>query len=178
MNLSGYKTTHFFIKMIITHTVTYMVIGLMASTIFNYAEMFADQVYQGYMRQLNDPIVMAGPLFQPIRGLIFALVLLPFSRVLLEEKRGWLYLWGLLVGIGILSTFGPAPGSIEGMIYSNLPVGLNPGGYVEVLLQSLLLSVIFIYWVKHPEQKWISWVMGVLFVLLITMITLGLVLAT
>lgn len=172
--MTGVKNNPFFVKMIVTHTVTYTLMGLLASNIFNYAERFAGPVYREYMRPVSDAIVMAGPLFQPIRGFIFALVLLPFARVLLEEKRGWLYLWGLLMGIGIFSTFGAAPGSIEGMIYSRLPIEFSPNMYAEVLLQSLLLSVIFIYWVKHPEKKWINWVMGVLFVLIIAMMVLGL----
>lgn len=168
------RKLEFFSKMIATHSVTYMLMGIIASTMFNYADKFANPVYQGLMRPLDDPLVMMGPVFQPIRGFIFALVLLPFAQVFLENKQGWFYLWGLFVGLGMLSTFGPAPGSIEAMIYSTLPIFFNLGGWLEILLQSFLLSVIFIYWFKHPEKKWLSWLMGIAFLLTIAFPILGL----
>ena len=83
-------------------------------------------------------------------------------------------LWALLVGVGILSTFGPSPASIEGMIYTVLPFDEHIRGYPEILLQSLLLSVIVVYWVNHPEKRWISWVLGILFGLMMLLLTMGL----
>ena len=173
--MSSINKFQFFAKMILTHSVTYMLVGLIASTVFNYSDAFADPAYKGLMRSLAEPIVMLGPVFQPIRGFIFALVLLPFATVFLESKRGWLFLWGLFIGLGILSTFGPAPGSIEGMIYSTIPITHNMGGWLEILLQSLLLSTLFIYWFNHPEMKWLNWVMGILFFLTIAFPILGLI---
>jgi hypothetical protein len=71
----------------------------------------------------------------------------------------------MLVVVGILSTFGPAPSSIEGLIYTKLSFKGLWGGLVEVLTQSLLLSVITYYWVTHPEKRWLNWVLGILFVI-------------
>jgi hypothetical protein len=168
------KRRQFFIKMIITHSVTYMLIGLSASNLFNYAELFTNPAFRGFMRTLEDPIVMLGPALQPIRGFIFALVLLPFSKVFLDNKSGWLYLWGLFLGLGIFSTFGPSPGSIEGMIYSTFPITSNLGGWIEVILQSWLLAIIFIYWFNHPQKIWFNWLMGIAFFFTITFPLLGL----
>jgi hypothetical protein len=55
-------------KTIVTHTVTYFIMGLLASTILDYTRFFAESALNLMMRPTSDPLVMAGPLFQPIRG--------------------------------------------------------------------------------------------------------------
>ncbi len=95
----------------------------------------------------GEVIVMAGPLFAPIRGLIFALAFYPLRETLFGRKKGWLIVWWLLVALGILSTFGPAPGSVEGMLYTVIPITQQLSGWLEVIPQALLLSVILFYWV-------------------------------
>ena len=103
-------------KTIVVHTVTYFIAGLLAFTLGGYAQTFAQPPLSYFMRPTTDPIVMAGPLFQPIRGLVFALALYPLRSVLFEKERGWLVLWWLLLALGVISTFGPAGGSIVGLI--------------------------------------------------------------
>lgn len=111
-----------FAKTAVAHTITYMFMGILAATGLHYGEGFAKPEVACYMRQLNHPQVMAGPLFQPIRGLVFALAFYPLREVLFGRKRGWLVMWWLLVALGILGTFGPAPASLEGMVYTTWPV--------------------------------------------------------
>ena len=82
-------------------------------------------------------------------------------------------MWVSLLALGIFSTFGPTPGSIEGLIYTNIPVGFQLLGLIEVLLQALLLSVILFWWVNHPEKKWLSWVLGLAFLLVLIMSLMG-----
>ena len=62
------------VKTIVTHTVTYFIMGLLASTILDYTRFFAESSLNLMMRQTNDPWVMVGPLFQPIRGILFGIV--------------------------------------------------------------------------------------------------------
>ena len=93
------------------------------------------------------------------------------------KKNGWLLMWWILVGIGILSTFGPTPGSIEGMVYTTFPIRSQLNGWVEVVPQAFLLSAILCYWVKHPEKRWLNWTLSVLCILLLLMVILGLVVA-
>ncbi len=162
------------VKTIVAHTVTYFLMGALASTLLNYAERFARPEMACWMRQLDDPLIMAGPLLQPIRGLIFALAFFPLREILFGKKNGWLILWWVLVALGILSTFGPPPGSIEGMIYTRIPILDQLTGWLEVVPQALLLSVILFYWINHPEKKWLNWVMGVVFFLLLLMPVAGL----
>jgi hypothetical protein len=66
-----------------------------------------------------------------------------------------------MVIVGVLSPFGASWGSIEGMIFFNLPIGDHIVGWPEVFLQTLLLSVILTYWVNHPEDKRVSILMTI-----------------
>ncbi len=162
-------------KTIVVHTITYFFMGVLAATFLNYAQKFAQPVMSCWIRQVNDPMVMAGPLFQPIRGIIFALAFFPLREILFGRKNGWLIMWWLLVALGILSTFGPAPGSVEGMVYTLIPLSDQVVGWLEVVPQAFLLSVILYYWVNHPEKKWLHWVMSVLFFIIILLPVLGLI---
>jgi hypothetical protein len=162
------------IKTVTVHTVTYFLMGLLAFTLLDYRHWFAEPSMKALMRQTDDPWVMAGPLFQPVRGLLFALALYPLREILFDRKNGWLVLWLELVILGILSTFAAAPGSIEGMIYTTLPLRSHLLGLPEIFLQSLLLSVVLHYWVRRPEQKWLSWTVGALFFLALLLPLLGL----
>jgi len=158
----------------VSHTVTYFAVGLIAFTLFNYSARFADPALSSYMRQTNDPLVAIGPLFQPIRGVLFGLVFYLLRDTLFRQKKGWLIMWISLAVIGILSTFGPAPGSIEGLIYTNLPLNGQLPVLTEVLTQSFFLSVITYYWVNHPEMRWLNWVLGILFIIVLVFTALGL----
>ena len=163
------------LKAIVVHTITYFLVGLVASTVFNYASDFAQADMRTWMRQTDDPIVALGPALQFLRGILFALAFYPLREILFGRKNGWLVTWLLLVMVGILSTFAPASGSVEGVIYTILPVREQflSGGFLEVLTQSFLLSGILYYWVNHPEKRWLNWVLGILFVLVLLMSLLG-----
>ncbi len=165
------------VKTIIVHTVTYFVMGLLASTLLGYGEWFADSLLSNFMRQIDDPLVMAGPLFQPIRGLLFAVVFYLLRDVLFGRKNGWLIMWVLLVFVGILSTFGPSPGSIEGMIYTKLPFGDQVKGWPEVMIQALLIALLLTYWVEHPEKRWLTWLLAAAFLIVLLLPTMGLLFA-
>lgn len=153
------------IKTAIVHTVTYFAMGLVALSVLNYAALYSRPDMAGFMRPTAEPLVMAGPLFQPVRGLVFALVIRPLQGVFLGSERGWLLLWWTLVALGIISTFGPAPGSVEGLVYTRITLSHQLVGLPEVVLQALLLAVGVVYWVNHPEKRWLTWLMVIAFVL-------------
>lgn len=164
------------VKAVIVHTVSYFVAGILAYTLGDYEELFSQPPFSHFMRPTSDPWVMAGPLFQPIRGVIFALALYPLRSVLFSQRRGWLTLWWLLLALGVLSTFGAAPGSVEGLIYTVIPPMAQLLGLWEVLLQSFLLSVILFHWVNHPEKQWLNWTLGIAFCIVMILPLLGLLL--
>lgn len=159
-------------KTIVCHTLTYMVMGVLAAHFLNYAALMARP--DSGMRRITDPLVMAGPLFQPLRGLVFALVFYPLRECLFGKKNGWMLMAWMLIALGILSTFGPASGSIEGMIYTPVPIRLQLRGWLEVVPQALLLSALLSYWVNHREKRWLNWLLGIVFFIMMTLPILGL----
>ena len=161
-------------KTIVVHSVSYFIMGILAASLLDYEAAFARPDMACWMRQLSDPMIMAGPLFQPIRGLVFALAIYPFREVIFSRRGGWLLLFWLLVALGIISTFGPTPGSVEGLVYTVIPVRNQLMGYLEVVPQAFLLAFGVVYWVRHPEKSWLTWVMVVAFVAAMGLPLLGL----
>lgn len=144
----------FFTRVTACHLVTYTVAGILAYTLFHYATTFNSGDLSSFMKPASSKWVTLGPAFQLVRGLIFAVALYPFRRVFLEGRRGWLKLWGLLLGIGILSTYGPAPGSVEGIVYTKLPPLSQILGLREVVAQSLAFSLLLVAWYHRPHRAW------------------------
>ena len=159
---------------IVAHTTTYLIMGIIASSLLNYADRFARPEMICWMRPVSDPLVMAGPLFQPIRGIIFALVFFPLREILFTRKNGWFIMWWILVALGIISTFGPSPGSIEGMIYTVIPWRDQLAGWLEVIPQAFLLSVVLFYWVRNPMKRWLNWALGAVFIIGMLLPVMGL----
>lgn len=163
------------IATIVVHTVTYFIVGILALWLLHYGDLFASPDMAGMMRPTTDPLVMAGPLFQPLRGFVFAVALYPLREVVFARPRGGLVLWGLFVALGIVSTFGPAPGSIEGLVYTVISVPHQLRGLIEVVVQAGLLAFGVVYWVTHPEKRWLHRLMTAAFVLVIVLSLAGLV---
>jgi hypothetical protein len=159
-------------RTIVCHTVTYFLMGILAAHFLDYAAVMSRP--ESGMRPITDPWVMAGPLFQPLRGVVFALVFFPFRERLFGKSNGWLLMSWMLIGLGIVSTFGPASGSIEGIIYTVTPIREQLRGWLEVVPQAILLSALLCYWVNHAEKKWLNWVLGTVFFLLIALDVAGL----
>ena len=143
------------------HLVTYFIAGVLAYTVLDYGTLFQTSAFSCLMRPTTSRWVAAGPALQVIRGLIFAVALYPFRNVFLGGGRGWLRLWGLLVGLAIFSTAGAAPGSVEGIIYTKIPLGSQLIGLPEVLLQTLAFSLLVTAWSRNPHRAW-AIVMGTL----------------
>ena len=137
-----------------SHMITYFIMGIIAAYALNYEQLFETPPLSHLMKPVDSPWVAVGPVLQIIRGLIFGIVLWFFKDSFLFKPYGWLRLWGLLVGLSVLSTTGPAPGSIEGMIYTKIPVASQLKGYIEVLPQTLLFSLLLFYWYQKPKRLW------------------------
>lgn len=173
MKPSDVSFGRFFLRITACHMVTYMIVGAFAYTIMDYPAQFSEEC--SIMIPTDSARVALGPSLQVIRGLIFALALYPFRHVFLDQERGWLKLWGLFLGLAILSTAGPAPGSVEGMIYTKVPILGQIIGLWEVVLQTLATSVLIVMWHRKPTRVW-GIVMSVLTALVILMSIAGAVL--
>jgi hypothetical protein len=169
---SGPRFAGLALKAIVVHSITYFIMGALAAHFLNYAASFAAP--GSGMRPMTSSWVMAGPLFQPIRGVVFATVFYMLRGSLFGQRFGWLRMSWMLIAIGILSTFGPASGSLEAMVYTPVPILAQMRGWLEVVPQAMLLSALLCYWVNHPAKKWLNWLLGTVFVLMMAMSILGL----
>jgi hypothetical protein len=163
------------IPTVVVHTVTYTLVGIAAMSAFRYTGAFRnDPVRRATLRDTSEARVMASPLFQPLRGILFAIVFY-LLRDTLFAPGGWLVLFSMLLAVGVFGTFAPAAASIEGWIYLRpSPTGALWGGLIEIVTQALLLSVLTFQWVTHPGIAWLAWVFGGLFVLALALPALGL----
>lgn len=163
----------FLLQITLLHFITYFVFGAVAFNVFNYPYWYSVPPLSFYMKPTDSIWVQTGPFFAFVRGPIMGLALYPFRRVFVGTRHGWVYLWGIFVGIGILGTFGPAPGSVEGLVFTTLPVVLQIAFLPETVLQSLALSVLLYVWQRHPGDKrlWIPII--IVFGAGLALITLG-----
>jgi len=153
------------------HAITYFIVGILAMNIFNYKELFASENLNSFMKPIDSAMVALGPVLQIIRGLIFASVLWSFKSVFLSQKFGWFKLWLLFIGLSILSTFGPAIGSIDGMIYTTIPVSQQILFLPELIIQSFLLSFLIFYWYRKPRKAYN--IISIILVVLISLMSIA-----
>ncbi len=143
------RPLRFVVRTTLLHAMTYLVVGIIAALAIDYAALFREPIISDYMRPFGSVWVFIGPAVQLLRGLIIALVLLPFRDVL-RRQHGWLWLWLLLIGIGILSTSAAAPSSIEGLVYTQLPLWYHAIGLPEMLIQTLAFSIFITLYERYP----------------------------
>jgi len=109
--------------------------------------------YQEIFRATDSLSVAAGPLFNIFRGLLFGLVLYPFREMLITKKWGWVFLWALFLVLALFSTIGPGPGSIKGLIYTNVTLSHHLLTPWEGILQTLVFSLLLIRWEKSTSKR-------------------------
>jgi hypothetical protein len=160
-------------KTTLIHTVTYFAIGLVSFLFLDYSARYADPTVAVALRQTDHPLVTAGPLFQVLRGTLFGIAFYVLRDLIFPKPRGWLTLWLVLLIVGIFSPFSSAPGSIEGVVYSTLPLWFHLMSLPELIVQSFLLAVVTHYWVNHPEKLWIKLSLGILFTMIVLLVGLG-----
>ena len=163
----------FLTRFTLVHFVTYWIFGLLFFTLLGYSALYARPEIAVFMRPTTSIWVYAGPLFQLIRGPIMALAIFPFRKVFLHKERGWMLLWGLFIALAILSPAGPIPGSIEGIVYTVLPLQFHLIGLPEALLQTLALSFLFCFWERRPEEKKIWIPLLAIFIAILALSILG-----
>jgi hypothetical protein len=150
------------VKTVVCHSITYMVMGALAYHFLHYAD-FINNPCSG-MRPVTSLWMILGVPLQVFRGVLFASVFYPLRTLLFGRRHGWLLMAWILIGVGILGTFAAPAGSLEGFIYTTVPVASQLRGYLEIVSQALLLSALLCYWVNHPA-KWLNWLLGIGYVI-------------
>jgi hypothetical protein len=143
----------------VCHVVTYFAMGIIAFTVFNYRGLFESEALSSFMKPVSSKWVAAGPALQVIRAVIIAAALYPFREVFLTTANGWLKLAGLLIGLTVLSTAGPSPGSFEGLLYTRLSPVQHLRGLPEVLLQNAAFAYLLCSWHRSRSKAW-GYVLG------------------
>jgi hypothetical protein len=166
-------------RVILVHFLTYSLVGAIffgiGLNVIAYYESNPDPALQGYQeifRATDSVLVAAGPLFNIIRGLLFGLVLYPFRELFITRKWGWFYLWALFLVFALFSTIGPGPGSIEGLIYTNVPLSHHLFTPWEGVIQTLAFSVLLIYWEKSKSKR-LTQILVLFSIMLLVGIVLG-----
>ncbi|HUX45679.1 MAG TPA: hypothetical protein VMV57_13085 [Terracidiphilus sp.] len=160
-------------KTVVSHTLTYFVMGVLASHFLHYEEILNNP--NSGMHPMNSVWVLLGPMLQVFRGVLFAAVFYPFREILFGRRNGWLLMSWLLIGLGILGTFAAPGGSLEGYIYTTTPALVQMRSYLEVVPQAILLSALLFYWVGHAGKRWLNWTLGVVYMVAVTLPLLALV---
>ena len=166
-------------RVALVHFLTYSLVGAiffaLGLNVIVFYENNPDPSMQGYQalfRATNSLWVTAGPLVNILRGLLFGLVLYPFRELFLTRRWGWLYLWALFLVLALFSTIGPGPGSIEGLIYTKVPLNHHLLTPWEGMVQTLAFSVLLIQWEKSTSKRF-SQILILVSVMLLAGILLG-----
>lgn len=135
------ENAKFVVKVMMAHFVSYLICGLLFANLFNYKELFELDNVKFFMRDAYGNSSLIGPFVQILRGAIIGCILLILKDNVLQKKHSWLYLWIIFAGLGIICTPAAAPVSIEGIVYSQLPLEFHLKTAPELLIQTLLFSV-------------------------------------
>jgi hypothetical protein len=162
-------------RVIATHMITYFAFGVIASRLFDYRTLYAETDLRHLMRHTDTAWVAAGPSFQFMRATVFAIVLWPIVDRIVQSTRGVLILYGLMVGLAVLGTAGPSPGSLEGLFYTRLPVSIHLTGLPEVIVQTGAFSFLLVTWHRKPA-RWMN-VVAIIGIVLIAFMSAAGVLA-
>ncbi|MFW9904041.1 MAG: hypothetical protein ACFFFH_06885 [Candidatus Thorarchaeota archaeon] len=143
----------FILRFILIHVLTYALVGVTAFTVFNYTTNFkSSEILSSLMRPTDSTIVQMAIFFQIGRGCLLAIPFVPMKFQLCTAKYGWLTIFGflfILTGIGSVIT---GPGSIEGMIYTSLPLTVHIGaGFIEITIQMLIFASVIWRWERKIQ---------------------------
>jgi hypothetical protein len=132
----------------VVHTLIYIITGLIFQNYLNYDPQFTSSVLYNNFREIDSFIIRFAPIFQLMRGIFIGLIIYPVYGGIVKSQYSWLKLFALLWGLTLIGAVAATPGSIEGFIYTKIPVIEHLVGLPEVTLQAFLFSIIFIKWDK------------------------------
>jgi uncharacterized protein (DUF486 family) len=120
----------------------------------NYFNTFSQiEKYLDY-QLLDVNILRFASLFQIFRGAFFALILFPFYNTIIKSNYAWLKLFLLIWGFSLIGSVAPIPGSIEGLIYTDLSLSQHLIAAVKITIQIFVFSWFFVKWENRTERDY------------------------
>ncbi len=130
------------------HLLIYLLVGSLFYEISGYEEALATMEAFTLWRDLESIGMVAAVFFgQILRGAILALLIYPFYTTYMNDKFGWLKLFGLLFGLKVIPAMFAVPESIMVML-QEAAVGLP-----EIVTQTLIFALLFYAWEKRRQRK-------------------------
>lgn len=90
---------------------------------------------------------------QVLRSVILALILYPFYDTIIRGRYGLPALFGALWGVAWLGSVGPMPGSIEGVIYTEIPLVAHLLVLAVVALETFVFAWLFVRWERRGNAE-------------------------
>jgi hypothetical protein len=103
--------------------------------------------FEPYKLGFSETVVIA------IRGLVIALVLYPFYDLIVRHSVGVRYLFAALWGLVLFASMEPAPGTIEGFIYTKTTIPEHLLVMAAAALQVAIFCKLYLYLEKVYGQQ-------------------------
>jgi hypothetical protein len=145
------KTFSFFAgRVVIVHTVTYMIAGWIAYYL-QWGGTYGGEALQWYMRDPTSEYVQTWFIpAQILRGIVLACAFYPFLGRIMEMRRwGWPTVASTYVLVGTLAG---SDGVIESIVYTKVPASFTFATLPEVVLQALLFGYLLILWQRRARE--------------------------
>jgi hypothetical protein len=90
---------------------------------------------------------------QILRAIVIALVLYPFYDTIIHGNRGFLVLFGALWGVASVGSVDPIPGSIEGVIYTQMTALGHGIALAASAIEVVVFSWLFLRWERGGGEQ-------------------------
>jgi len=144
----------FIAKFSLIFVVTYSVIAvlyLFIQDILPESQRIALDLYEP-IRPLNLMTIIN----QLLRGIVIALVIYPFKNTIINHSRGRLILFGALWGVALFGSVEPQPGSIEGVIYTEITFLEHSIVMLAMAIQMTVFIWLFFKWILRSGENRVS----------------------
>ncbi|REL37737.1 hypothetical protein DYD21_08115 [Rhodohalobacter sp. SW132] len=144
----------FIAKFSLLFVVTYSVIAvpfLYIQDLLPESQRVALDLYEPF-RPLNLMTILT----QFLRGILIALVIHPFKNTILNYSGGRLILFGALWGVALFGSVEPQPGSIEGIIYTEITFIEHSIVMLAVAIQMTVFIWLFFKWILRSGENRVS----------------------
>lgn len=137
----------FALKLTTVHTVTYFIAGQVSFRTLLGPYVVGPKALTWYFKDPSDFVSWVLP-DQILRGILLAIALYPFRQRIIElgTWRGGLAIAGVYLLVGQFACPGTSPGSLEGFVFTRLPIDFQFAVLPEIIAQGLALGLLLSWW--------------------------------